>query len=138
MRKHYKPFLGLPESFFNELEGGNGIFSKINGKISTFTLLLAGIAISSLCSAFMYALMIAFRDKMENIIMWSMGSFSGITLKKLLFILPIFALSYMGLILFRRQMDKIIRFRQRGRSLRGGRDGSLRHAGTGAQQDQPE
>ncbi|MEX1376990.1 MAG: iron ABC transporter permease [Eubacteriales bacterium] len=67
--------------------------SRINGKISTFTLLLAGIAISSLCTAFMYALMIAFRDKMENIIMWSMGSFSTSTWDKLFVGAPVMILS---------------------------------------------
>ena len=67
--------------------------SKINGKISTFTLLLAGIAVSSLCTAFMYALMIAFRDKMENIIMWSMGSFSTATWDKLYVGAPVMILS---------------------------------------------
>ena len=56
--------------------------SRINGKISSFTLLLSGVAMSSLCSAFMFAIMIAFRDKMENIIMWSMGSFSSATWEK--------------------------------------------------------
>ena len=63
--------------------------SKIKGRLSTFTLLLSGIAISSLCSAMIFALMIAFRDKMEHIVMWTMGSFSSATWEKLFVGAPI-------------------------------------------------
>ncbi|MEX1308026.1 MAG: iron ABC transporter permease [Eubacteriales bacterium] len=51
--------------------------ARIGGKVSTFSLILAGIAITSLASALIYCLMIIFRDKMEHIILWTMGSFSS-------------------------------------------------------------
>lgn len=51
--------------------------ARIGGKVSTFSLILSGIAITSLASALIYCLMIIFRDKMERIILWTMGSFSA-------------------------------------------------------------
>jgi len=51
--------------------------ARIGGKVSTFSLILAGIAITSLASALIYCMMIIFRDKMESIILWTMGSFSS-------------------------------------------------------------
>ncbi len=51
--------------------------ARIGGKVSTFSLILSGIAITSLSSALIYCLMILFRDKMESIILWTMGSFSA-------------------------------------------------------------
>ena len=51
--------------------------ARIGGKVSTFSLILSGIAITSLSSALIYCLMIIFRDKMESIILWTMGSFSA-------------------------------------------------------------
>ena len=58
--------------------------ARINGKVSTFSLLLAGIAVSTLCSALVYGIMILFRDKMEHIVMWTMGSFSASSWEKVL------------------------------------------------------
>ena len=58
------------------------------GKISTFSLLLSGIAISTLFTALVYCLMILFRDKMEHIVMWTMGSFSSASWDKVLVALP--------------------------------------------------
>ena len=51
--------------------------ARIGGKVSTFSLILAGIAITSLASAPIYCLMLIFGDKMEHSILWTMGSFSA-------------------------------------------------------------
>ena len=63
--------------------------SRIKGKVSTFSLLLSGIAVSALASALVYCLMILFRDKMEHIVMWTMGSFSSASWDKAFIALPV-------------------------------------------------
>lgn len=79
--------------------------SKIRGKISTFTLLLSGIAMSSLCTAIMYCLMIIFRDKMEHIIMWSMGSFTSASWSKVIVGAPIMIISSLLCLLYARDLN---------------------------------
>lgn len=91
--------------------------SKINGRMSTFTLLLSGIAMSSLCSALMYALMIAFRDKMENIVMWSMGSFSSATWEKLYIGAPIMIISSALCLIFSRDLNIMLQGDEASRHL---------------------
>lgn len=62
--------------------------ARIKGKVSTFSLLLSGIAVSTLCSALVYCIMILFRDKMEHIVMWTMGSFSSASWDKVTIAVP--------------------------------------------------
>lgn len=62
--------------------------AKIHGKVSTFSLLLAGIAVSTLASALVYCLMILFRDRMEHVVMWTMGSFTSASWDKVMFAVP--------------------------------------------------
>ena len=57
--------------------------AQIRGRMTIFSLLLSGVAISSLCSALIYCMMIIFRDKMEHIVMWTMGSFTSASWEKL-------------------------------------------------------
>lgn len=91
--------------------------SKIKGSISTFTLLLSGIAMSSLCSAIMYALMIIFRDKMENIIMWSMGSFATATWSKVYVGAPIMLISSAICLLYARDLNIMLQGDEAARHL---------------------
>ena len=63
------------------------------GKVSTFSLLLSGIAVSTLCSALVYCFMILFRDKMEHIVMWTMGSFSSASWDKVIIAVPAMLIS---------------------------------------------
>ncbi|MGI5849103.1 MAG: FecCD family ABC transporter permease [Christensenellales bacterium] len=63
--------------------------ASIKGKVSTFSLLLSGIAVSALASALVYCIMILFRDKMEHIVMWTMGSFSSPSWDKVAVALPV-------------------------------------------------
>ncbi len=67
--------------------------AKIKGKVSTFSLLLSGIAVSALASALVYCVMILFRDKMEHIVMWTMGSFSSPSWEKVAVVLPVMIVS---------------------------------------------
>ena len=91
--------------------------SKINGKISSFTLLLSGVAMSSLCSAFMFAIMIAFRDKMENIIMWSMGSFSSATWEKLYVGAPVMLITSALCLLYSKDLNIMLQGDEAARHL---------------------
>ncbi len=59
-----------------------------HGKVSTFSLLLSGIAVSTLSTALVYCFMILFRDKMEHIVMWTMGSFSSASWDKVAIAVP--------------------------------------------------
>lgn len=65
--------------------------SKIQGKVSTFSLLLSGFAMSALLTALVYLIMILNRDKMENVILWNMGSLSAMSWVKLLISVPVIA-----------------------------------------------
>lgn len=91
--------------------------SKIKGSVSTFTLLLSGIAMSSLCSAFMYALMLAFRDKMENIIMWSMGSFSSASWDKFYVGAPIMIIASALCLIYSRDLNIMLQGDEAARHL---------------------
>lgn len=64
-------------------------FSMVRGRVSVVSLLLSGIAVSTLCSALVYCLMIMFRDKMEHIVMWTMGSFTSASWDKALVAVPV-------------------------------------------------
>ncbi len=63
--------------------------SRIRGKVSIFSLLLSGIALSSLLSAIIYIIMLINRDKMEHIILWNMGSVASATWDKFFVTLPV-------------------------------------------------
>lgn len=63
--------------------------ARVRGRVSIFTLLLSGIAISTLSSALVYCLMILFHEKMENIVMWTLGSFSSSSFEKVAFAVPL-------------------------------------------------
>lgn len=65
--------------------------SKTRGRISTFSLLLTGFAMSALFTAVTYMLMILNRDKMEHVILWNMGSLSSVSWTKLYVALPVIA-----------------------------------------------
>lgn len=62
--------------------------SKIRGKVSTFSLLLSGFSMSALFSAVIYLIMLLNRDKMENVVMWNMGSLTSMTWEKIYIALP--------------------------------------------------
>ncbi|HZJ57311.1 MAG TPA: iron chelate uptake ABC transporter family permease subunit [Clostridia bacterium] len=55
---------------------------KAGGRVSMTSLLLAGMAINFMLSAAISLLMIFNRQRMDNIIMWTMGSFSNSTWEK--------------------------------------------------------
>ncbi len=102
--------LGLGLTSMLAFAGGTGavllvhMLSAQRGKASPGRLLLSGIAMTSLLSAAISAMMIFRRDKIERIVQWTMGSFASATWEKVIaaaaFILPLsFLLSFTGKIL---------------------------------------
>ena len=66
------------------------ILSKAGGSIRTETLILAGVAISSLISAVVsFLTYIAPSEKMGDIVFWSMGSLSKVTWDEMAFAIPV-------------------------------------------------
>ena len=62
--------------------------SRIRGKVSTFSLLLSGFSMSAMFSAIIYLIMLLNRDKMENVVMWNMGSLASMSWEKVAIALP--------------------------------------------------
>jgi len=62
------------------------LIARTGGRLPTATLLLSGIAFSFLLSSAITLIMVFNRDRMEQIIYWSMGSFAAATWGKILII----------------------------------------------------
>ena len=83
------------------------IIVKIAPTNTTVTYVLAGIIMSHISKAFIMVLKF-FADptnELAAIEFWTMGSFANVTDTKVLAILPLFLISFIGLILLRRQID---------------------------------
>lgn len=63
--------------------------SRIRGKVSTFSLLLSGFSMSAMFSSVIYLIMLLNRDKMENVVMWNMGSLANMSWEKIWIALPV-------------------------------------------------
>ncbi len=81
--------------------------AKTNGRVPVITLLLAGIAISFIASSMTQLIMVLNRDKVEMIVMWTMGSLSAASWKKVIAIGPIIFLSTISIIFFARELNMI-------------------------------
>ncbi|WP_330615935.1 FecCD family ABC transporter permease [Serpentinicella alkaliphila] len=79
--------------------------AKIGSKVQSITLLLAGIAISSMMSSIISVLMIFNRDKIEMIIFWIMGSVSAASWKHVSILFPVTLLGTMVIMLFSRELN---------------------------------
>lgn len=91
--------------------------AKVNGKVSTFSLLLAGVAVSTLCTALVYCIMILFRDKMEHIVMWTMGSFSSASWNKVAIGVPAMLVPSILCLLFARDLNIMLQGDEAARHL---------------------
>ena len=71
-------------------------FARIGRRVSTSALLLSGIAVSSLFTALTSGIMILHRESMEQVVFWTLGSFTAASFEKVRFaallILPCSAL----------------------------------------------
>jgi len=86
------------------------VYSLARGKTKTSVtaLLLSGTAISSLITACISALMIFFRNRMEQVILWTMGSFSGAGWNDVLWALPLILLGIIVSHLFARDLNILL------------------------------
>lgn len=64
------------------------IIGKIGGKLSITAIILSGVAMNSLLSAILSLVLIFNRDQMNQIIMWTMGSFGNSGWDQILIVLP--------------------------------------------------
>lgn len=78
-------------AFFGAITTALMVYSiaKIGGKLPTVNLLLSGVAVSFLFSSLISLIMVFNRDKIENIIMWTMGSISAASWKQVYLISPV-------------------------------------------------
>lgn len=63
--------------------------SRVGGTVRTETLILSGVAVSSLLSAIVSFLTFISGDKLEGIVFWTMGSLGNATWDEIIFIAPI-------------------------------------------------
>lgn len=82
--------------------------ARVRGRVTTFSLLLTGFAMSSLLSALMSMIMILQRDKMEQVVMWTMGSLTAMSWEKVLVILPLIALCAVILMFYGRTLNVML------------------------------
>lgn len=81
--------------------------SKTGSKISPTVLILAGTALSFMNSAIIQLLMIFRRDRMDYIMLWTMGSFTTSGWNKILILIPFLVAGLTVLLLYARQLNVI-------------------------------
>ncbi len=82
--------------------------SNIRGKVSTFSLLLSGFAVSSLLSSFTYFIMMINHDKLANIILWNFGSVSTASWEKFAIAVPIILVCCIVLMFYAKPMNILL------------------------------
>lgn len=82
--------------------------SRVRGRVSTLSLLLAGIAVSSLLSALTSGLMIVDRERMADVYMWTMGSFTSSSWDKLGVAAPVIILGALSIMMFARDLNAML------------------------------
>jgi iron complex transport system permease protein len=80
----------------------------LSRKASPETILLVGISLNLFLSGLVSFLLFLNRNKIETIVLWTMGSLSGITWQKILFALPFFAAGTGGLFFCSRRLDYLV------------------------------
>lgn len=91
--------------------------SKVRGRVSTLSLVLAGIAVSALLNACTSGLMIINRDKLEDVYMWTMGSFTSSNWIKFAKSAPAMAIGSLGIMAFARDLNAMLMGEQDARQL---------------------
>jgi len=81
--------------------------SRVGGRSGDLSLLLSGLAVSALMTAGVMLVMRLNRDKMENIIYWTMGSFSSAGWRQTVTCLPLSIAGSAGLLLHSRELDML-------------------------------
>lgn len=82
--------------------------SKVNGRISMTTMLLAGIAISTFMSAIISLMMLLNHNELARIIFWTMGGFNLVSWEDVMFSAPVIAIGSFALYTFARDVNAIL------------------------------
>lgn len=82
--------------------------SRIGGQIRTETLVLSGVAMTSLLTALVSFLTFIAGDKLEGIVFWSMGSLDKVTWSELAFVGPIIVVASALLIIFCKRLNAMM------------------------------
>lgn len=81
--------------------------SRTGSKVSPTVLILAGTAVSFMNSAIIQLLMIFRRDRMDYIMLWTMGSFTTSGWNKILILIPFLVIGLTVLLVYARQLNVI-------------------------------
>lgn len=82
--------------------------ARVGGKVPVYTLLLAGVALSSFMSAIMSFIMIINASELQQIIFWMLGSFSGKDWSHVRAALPVILLGIGALWFFARDLNAML------------------------------
>ena len=82
--------------------------SRVGGRTNTETLLLTGIAISAMLSAFVSFLTFISGDKLESVVFWSMGSLSRATIEQILIAAPLIVIGIMMMFSYSKDLNAIM------------------------------
>lgn len=107
---------GIPQLAFL---GGLGVsaLALVISRNSQRTLILTGIALSSLFSALTTLVIFLNRHELSNVIFWSMGSFATMNMSKASIMLVMFAASFIFMLIRSRSLDLLLLDEQSARSL---------------------
>jgi iron complex transport system permease protein len=97
-------------AFFGALLTSALVFSLTGlvRRISSVTILLIGISINLFLSGIVALLLFLNRDKIETIVLWTMGSVSSVTWAKILYTAPLFFIGAAGLFFCARPLDYLV------------------------------
>lgn len=82
--------------------------SKVGGRISMTTMLLAGIAVSAFMSAVISLMMLLNHSELSRIIFWTMGGFNLTSWEDVMFSVPVIAIGSFALYTFSRDVNAIL------------------------------
>ncbi len=110
---------GIPLFAFIGGIGASTVIYLLSGgmRSTSVTLLLSGVAMNFLLSAMMSLSMYFNREQLEDIIFWTMGSFSSASWEKLLFISPVMVIGLIILLFYHREMDLLLLGDEAARSM---------------------
>lgn len=101
---------GVPLFAFGGAVGTSAVIYGLSGGIrsSSLTLLLSGVAMNFFLSALMSLFMYFNREQLENIVFWSMGSFSSANWDKIIYVGPTLILGILLIPFFHRELDLLL------------------------------
>ena len=82
--------------------------SRVGGTVRTETLILSGVAVSSLLSAVVSFLTFISGDKLEGIVFWTMGSLGNATWEEIVFVAPIILVCCVLLITYAKSLNAMM------------------------------